>query len=55
MSLLVLSVCLNYMARSAFGVAAPAMTTDLGLRPDQLGLLLSAFFWLYSTFQIVAG
>jgi MFS family permease len=43
------------MARSAFAVAAPAMTTELSLKPDQLGLLLSAFFWLYSAFQLVAG
>jgi MFS family permease len=55
LALMVLSVCLNYIARSAFSVAAPVMSSDLGLSPGELGLLLSAFFWLYAVFQIVAG
>jgi MFS transporter, ACS family, D-galactonate transporter len=55
LALLVLSVGLNYMARSAFGIAGPVMTKELNLRPDQLGLLLSAFFWLYSTSQLLSG
>jgi len=55
LSMLVLSVCLNYMARSAFGIAGPVMSKELGLRPDQFGLLLAAFFWLYPTTQPLAG
>lgn len=55
LSMLVLSVCLNYMARSAFGIAGPVMSKELGLRPDQFGLLLAAFFWLYPTVQPLAG
>jgi ACS family D-galactonate transporter-like MFS transporter len=55
LSMLVLSVCLNYMARSAFGIAGPVMSKELGLRPDQFGLLLAAFFWLYPTVQPLTG
>ncbi len=31
------------------------LRSELGLTPTQLGLLLSAFFWTYALFQIVAG
>ena len=55
LSMLVLSVCLNYMARSAFGIAGPIMNKELGLRPDQFGLLSAAFFWLYPTVQPLVG
>ena len=36
-------------------MAAPGLRTELRLSPAQLGLLLSAFFWTYSSFQIVSG
>ncbi len=53
--LLVLSVCINYVDRSNLSVSAPMLRSELGLTPTQLGLLLSAFFWTYALFQIVAG
>lgn len=53
--MLVLSVCLNYIDRTAFATAAPTISREFGLLPDQLGLILSAFFWLYPPFQILAG
>ena len=55
MGLLVLSICLNYMARTAFAVAAPVISKELGLRPDQIGLLMSAFFWSYVVFLVFSG
>lgn len=53
--LLILSVCVNYLDRGSLSVAAPVMKTEFGLSPSQLGWLLSAFFWSYALFQLVAG
>jgi MFS transporter, ACS family, D-galactonate transporter len=55
LALLVVSVAINYIDRTNLSVAAPELRTELGLSPAQLGLLLSAFFWTYASFQIVSG
>src|SRR6185436_12534107 len=54
-ALLLISVWINYMDRGNLGVAAPILAPDLGIAPDQLGLLLSAFFFTYAFLQPVAG
>lgn len=53
--LLVFSICINYIDRGALSVSAPLIAQELSLEPTQLGLLFSAFFWSYASFQIVAG
>jgi ACS family D-galactonate transporter-like MFS transporter len=53
--LLVLSVAINYIDRGNLSIAAPLLKTEMGISPQQLGLLLSSFFWTYSTFQLVSG
>jgi MFS family permease len=53
--LLVLSVCINYVDRGNLGVAATSIQRDLHFRPDQLGILLGAFFWTYSILQFAAA
>jgi len=53
--LLVVSVAINYVDRGNLSVAGVALSKELSLRPSELGLLLSAFFWTYATFQLVAG
>lgn len=53
--LLVISVCINYVDRGNLSIASVALSHELGLRPDQLGVLLSAFFWSYAGFMIFAG
>jgi MFS family permease len=53
--LLTISVTINYLDRGALSVAAPLIVRDLNLSPTQMGLLFSAFFWSYSSFQLVAG
>lgn len=53
--LLVVSVAINYVDRGNLSVAGVALSTELHLRPSQLGFLLSAFFWTYASFQLVAG
>ena len=55
LALLVVSVCINYVDRGNLGVAARSIESDLHFRPENLGLLLGAFFWTYSFCQIAAG
>lgn len=53
--LLALSVVINYIDRSNLAIAAPLIRTEIGISSSQLGLLLSAFFWTYACFQLLAG
>src|SRR5579862_7696783 len=53
--LLSLSVLINYIDRSNLSIAAPLIKDELGISPAQLGVLLSAFFWVYALMQIPAG
>ena len=53
--LLFLSVFINYIDRSNLSIAAPFIKDELGISASQLGILLSAFFWTYSTCQILSG
>src|SRR5947209_3353754 len=53
--LLVISVCINYIDRGNLSVATVPISRELGLRPTQLGVLFSAFFWTYAGFMILAG
>src|SRR5205807_4746568 len=53
--LLVISVCINYIDRGNLSVATLPLKQELGLRPSQLGVLFSAFFWTYAGFMIFAG
>ena len=55
LALLVVSVVINYLDRGALSVAAPRISRELLLSPTQMGVLFSAFFWSYATFQLVAG
>ncbi len=55
LALLTTSVFINYIDRGSLSIAAPVLTKELVLRPQELGLLLSAFFWTYATFMLVAG
>ena len=48
-------VFLNYVDRGAIGIAAPLMTGELRLDPEQFGLVLSAFFWVYAPAQLLVG
>src|SRR5260370_19036555 len=55
LALLSASCCINYIDRGNLSVAAPQLSRELSLGPEKLGLLLSAFFWTYASFQIIAG
>ena len=54
-SLLFFAAAINYIDRGSLSVAAPRLVTELSLSPVQMGFLLSAFFWSYTTFHLFAG
>ena len=53
--LLAVSIFINYIDRGTLSMAAPLIKRDQGLSDIQLGILFSAFFWTYASFQIVSG
>lgn len=53
--LLVLAMVNSFFDRGNLAVAAPILSPDLGIAPDQLGTLLSAFFVTYAVCQIGVG
>jgi MFS family permease len=53
--LLTISVAINYVDRGVLSVSAPVLMKELKLSPGEMGLLFSAFFWTYASFQLVAG
>jgi len=55
LALLAISVAVNYIDRGILSVTGVALSQELHLQPHQLGFLLSAFFWTYASFQILAG
>jgi ACS family D-galactonate transporter-like MFS transporter len=55
LSLLVISVTINYIDRGTLSIAASRLSSELSLDPEKIGLLLSSFFWTYAAMQIVAG
>jgi ACS family D-galactonate transporter-like MFS transporter len=55
LALVFLGIVISYIDRGNLSIAAPSMMRDFGLAPGAMGVLLSAFFWTYSAFQIPAG
>jgi ACS family D-galactonate transporter-like MFS transporter len=53
--LLAISAFINYIDRGSLSLAVPLLRSELGLSPWQIGILLSSFFWTYTSFQIVSG
>jgi MFS family permease len=54
-TMLGLAVLLNYVDRGNLATAAPLLQDELSLSSGQIGLLLSAFFWVYAPTQLLAG
>ena len=52
---LALAVLLNYVDRANLAIAAPLLQDELSLSNSEVGLLLSAFFWVYAPAQLLAG
>lgn len=53
--LITLATALNYLDRSAMGVAKPELVKDLHISPEVMGLIFSAFSWTYAFAQIPGG
>lgn len=53
--LLAAAMFINYVDRGSLATAAPLIKDQLHLSNTEAGLLLSAFFWTYTPFQLVAG
>ena len=51
--LLVASIFINYIDRSNLSIAAPLIERQMHFKEAQMGLLFSAFFWTYSSLQLV--
>jgi ACS family D-galactonate transporter-like MFS transporter len=54
-ALLAISTFINYIDRGSLSLAVPVLKTELQLSPWQQGILLSSFFWTYTSFQVVSG
>lgn len=53
--LLWLAFFLNQADRAVYNVVLPLLKTDLGLRDDQLGLVVLVFTWVYGVLVPIAG
>lgn len=53
--LLVLAGTINYIDRSTLAIANHDVSAELGLSPEQMGLLFSVFSWAYAFSQLPAG
>ena len=55
LALVALATALNYLDRTLMGVAAPAMSRELGLGPEMMGVVFAAFSWSYALAQVPGG
>jgi MFS family permease len=53
--MLVVAMLISFFDRGNLSVAAPVLAPDLGIAPEKLGWLFSAFFFTYALFQIGVG
>jgi MFS family permease len=54
-ALLFTVLCISFVDRTNLAVAAPLLTSQLGLSTWEMGVLLSAFFWTYTVALLFAG
>lgn len=55
LALLAVGTMINYLDRTVLGIAAPALTKELGLSAAMMGVVFSAFSWTYAAAQIPGG
>src|SRR5215471_12334616 len=55
LALISIGTVINYLDRAVLGVAAPALTKELGLSAAVMGIVFSAFSWTYAAAQIPGG
>jgi MFS transporter, ACS family, D-galactonate transporter len=49
------AIAINYLDRTVLSAATPEMMKAFHLSAEEMGLVMSAFFWSYALFQIPAG
>jgi ACS family D-galactonate transporter-like MFS transporter len=55
LALVAIATALNYLDRTLLGVAAPAMSKELEIGPEVMGLVFAAFSWSYAMAQVPGG
>ena len=55
LTLCFVGVLINYIDRTNFSLGAPLMARELGFSPATIGLLLGAFYWLYTLALLPVG
>ncbi|QGY30437.1 MFS transporter [Pantoea cypripedii] len=55
LGLVFINIIINYMDRTNLSVAATAMAGELRFTPLEMGLIFSAFGWIYAALQIPGG
>src|SRR6185369_1846448 len=52
LTLLIVSIFLNYLDRGTLSVAVPFISKDFSLSQSRVGVLSAAFFWTYALLQL---
>ncbi len=52
LALVFFGIVISYVDRGNLSIAAPSIMREFRIEPSAMGVLLSAFFWTYGTFQI---
>src|SRR5262245_46857009 len=55
LALITVGTMINYLDRTVISVAAPLLSSDLGLNAALMGIAFSAFSWTYAASQIPGG
>jgi ACS family D-galactonate transporter-like MFS transporter len=55
LALLATGTMINYLDRTAMGIAGPSLSREFSLSPGAMGVLLSVFSWSYAAGQIPGG
>jgi ACS family D-galactonate transporter-like MFS transporter len=55
LALIATGTLVQYLDRTVLGIAAPALTRDLGIDAAVMGLVFSAFSWSYAASQVPGG
>ena len=55
LALIASGTLINYLDRTILGIAAPALTKELGISAALMGVIFSAFSWTYAASQIPGG
>jgi len=55
LALIATGTLINYLDRTILGIAAPALTKEIGIDAAMMGVIFSAFSWTYAAAQVPGG